>query len=376
MSRYEKPILWLMLGLTSLGIATTGAAAQHDRAIVVNEPVNRDFYGGGRKIEVAAPVAGDVVAAGQDVLISGSVNGDVIAAGRDVTLSGQVADDARLAGRTVTVEGQVADHLVAAGNEVHLEPGSRVANFAWLAGRQIEIAGQVGGELKAFGRTVSLTGQVGGNAELAGQHIRIGNGAIIGGDLIWRSDSEPEIGEAAVIQGDVIRGEPLNRRHAWRRGIVGRIIAYLSVIVAAGVLYSALRPWSVRLATTMASRPWAALLTGLATLAITPVIVALLFATGIGSVIGLTLMLAYALALILGVLGGVVATAHLASSRFGRNTRPRLLTGWLVITVIVVLMGSLYIVRPVGMLVATIVMLFGLGALMLNAYQRFRVSQT
>jgi len=376
MSRNKKPIVWLVLGLTSLAIATASSAQQFDRTVVVNEPVDSDFYGGGREIEVAAPVQGDVVAAGRTVLISGNVSGDVIAAGRNVTLSGQIADDARLAGRTVTIEGQVAGHAVAAGREVRVGPDSRITDFAWLGGRHVEIAGQVGGELKAIGRTVSLTGQVDGDADLTGRDIHIGNGAIIGGDLTWRGDTEPKISESAVIHGEIFHGPPLHRRHSWRGGIIGRVIAYLSVIVAAGVLYSVFQTWSVRLAATVRSRPWAVMLTGLGTLAITPVIVALLFATGIGSMIGLTLMLSYALALTLGALVGVMIAAQLALSRIGQDKAPGLLTGWLAIAVIVVLMGTLIFVRPVGMLVATVVMLFGLGALMLDAYQRFRVSQT
>ena len=87
MSRHEKSILWLVLSLTSLGIATAAGAQQLGRAVVVNEPIDHDFYGGGREIEVAAPVTGDVVVAGRNVLVSGNVSGDVIAAGRNVTLT-------------------------------------------------------------------------------------------------------------------------------------------------------------------------------------------------------------------------------------------------------------------------------------------------
>jgi cytoskeletal protein CcmA (bactofilin family) len=376
MSSHEKPALWLALILTSLGIAAVAGAQDFGRTVVVDEPIDHDFYGGGREIEVAAPVTGDVVVAGRNVLVSGNVSGDVIAAGRNVTLTGQVADDARLAGRTVTIEGQIAGHVVAAGSEVQVESDSLITDFAWLSGRHIEIAGHVGGDLKAMGRTVSLTGQVDGDAELAGRDIRIGNDAIIGGNLTWRGDTEPQISETAVIHGEIIHGTRPHGRHSRRGGIIGRVIGYLSVIIAAGVLYSVFQPWSVGLATTVQSRPWATMLTGLATLATTPVIIVLLFVTGIGSMIGLTLMLAYALALMLGVLVGVIAAAQLVSRRAGHNKPKRLLIDWLAIAVVVILMGALYVVRPAGILVGTVVTLFGLGALMLDAYKRFRASQT
>lgn len=353
------------------------SSAQHvGRNVLIDEPVDGDFYGGGREIEVAAPVTGDVVVAGRTVLVSGNVSGDVIAAGRNVTLSGQVADDVRLAGRTVTIESEVAGHAVAAGREVRLGPHSRIADFAWLSGRSIEIAGQIGGELKVIGGTIYLTGQVDGNADLAGRDIRIGSGAIIGGDLTWRGDTEPEISEAAVIRGEIIHGAQSHRRHSRRGGIIGRVIVYLSVITAAGILYSVFQPWSLRLATTVRSRPWASMLTGLVSIAITPITVLLLFAIGIGSIIGLILMLVYALALLVGALAGVITAANLVLSWFTRDKPPNQLIGWLAIAVVAILMGALYFVPPVGMLVSTVVTVFGLGALMLDAYKQFRVSQT
>lgn len=352
-------------------IAVAGYAQEVGDEVVVREATDRDLYAAGRDVEIRAPVAGDVVAAGSDVRVSGDVAEDVIAAGRAVTVSGQVGDDARLAGRTVTVSNDVAGHIVAAGAEVRIEAGSRVGDWAWLAGSRVEIAGDIGGELKALGESVELTGRVGGDVELAGEHLRVGDGAVIGGDLTWRGEREPDIADGAVITGQVVQGPPLDRdddRGDWWK----RLFITLSVIVAAGVLYTALRPQLDTCAVLLLTRPWRCLFTGLAVFAAAPVLAALLFATGIGALLGMVILIAYALVLVSGGLYGVVMAARVGLARFSQGPKLSLWLAWSAIAIVAIVIGALYVVPPAGVLVATVLTFFGVGALSLDSWRRLR----
>lgn len=372
MPRRTRAILWIFPAIVGLFCPTYGSAQQMGRAVLIDEPVVHDLYASGREVKILSPVTGDVVVAGGTVRVLGDVSGDVIAAGWDLTINAQVSDDVRLVGGRVVLAGTVGGHAVIAGRDVRIETDARVSDFAWVAGRHVEIDGQVGGDLRAVGREVALNGQVKGDAELSGRRLYIGDGASIGGDLTWRSPTAPDISASATIGGEIIEASPSHWRHSRGGALVRTVLACLAVILAAGLVCGIFRPWCNQILKTVWSRPWAAMLTGLAVLALTPIIVALLFATRVGFVLAIVLMLTYVLALVLGSLTGIVAAAKLGLARLGDNQRDKLWIQLGAIIVVVSLMGALYTVRSVGILVSTVVMLFGLGALMLDAYRRFK----
>ncbi len=372
MSRATYTLLWLVLGLSGLGITTDAWAQRFGRTEIIREASPDDLYAVGREVELLGPVSGDAVAAGGSVIIVGDVSEDVIAAGRRVTVSGAVGDDARLVGRSVTLAGSVAGHAVVAGRRVHIDEDSRIAGWAIIRGTRVVIDGQIGDDLSVSGTVIQLNGQVDGNANLTARFIRIGDDAIIKGDLTWRAQ-RASISDSAVIEGEVIEGT--SRRRGRGRGVFRTLFAVIAVIVAAGVLYSVFRPWCDGCAATLKSRPWATLLTGLAVVAATPLAVGLLFATGIGALLAVVLLLTYLLALLLGGLSGVVALARLGLSRVRTDAPAKLWLAWSAIAIVTIVIGAAYVVRPLGMVVATLVMLLGLGALALNAYSSFRVSR-
>jgi len=371
MSRATHTLSWLVLGLSGLVTTTDAWTQTFGGAVIIREAVPDDLYAIGRDVELLAPVNGDAVAAGGSVVIVGDVSEDLIAAGRRVTVSGAIGDDARLAGRSVTLAGSVAGHAVIAGRRVRIDKDSRIAGWAFIRGTRVVIDGQIGDDLSVRATVIELNGQVDGSANLNARFIRIGDDAIIKGDLTW-SAQRANISDSAVIEGEVIKSESRRRRG---RGVFGTLFAVIAVIVAAGVLYTVFRPWCDQCAATLKSRPWATPLTGLAVVATTPLAVGLLFATGVGALLAVVLLLAYALALLLGSLAGVVALAKLGLSRFRTDAPAKLWLAWSAIAIVSIVIGAAYVVRPLGMVVGTLVMLLGLGALALNAYSSFRVSR-
>jgi len=372
MARSTHSILLLVMVISGLAWTGQSLAQKVGESVVVREATD-DLYAAGGEVEVLATVNGDAVLAGGTVSVAGEVRDDLIAAGGRVNFSGKVGDDARLAGGSVNVTGSVSGHAVMSGGEVHIGAGSRIGEFAWLAGGQVVMAGSIGGDLKAMAGSVELRGQVNGDAELAGEEIQIADGAVINGDLIWRSNSEPEISEGAVIKGEIRQGEPLPE---FRRepGFLARLFMMLSLIVAAGVLYTLMRPACEACVSVFQAQPWAALLTGLAVFAVTPVAIVLLFVTGIGWLLALVLMAAYGLALLLGGLAGVVVVARQGLARVSPDPAPSLGKTWLAITVAAFVLSLLYVIPPIGMLAATLVLFLGLGTVAREAYARVRAA--
>lgn len=372
----ENPLFsdWINAVIATAGAAEAAPVSGADAVtaaseVVIEEATHHDLYAAGQKVSVEGAVDGDLVVAGGEVTVSGNISEDVIAAGGEVNVEGHVGDDARLAGGEVTVDGSIAGHVVAAGGEVEIEEDASIGEWAWLAGGEVEIEGTVGGDVRAAGGEIEISGTIRGDAELIGGSIAIEDGAVIDGDLTWRSNTEPVISDGAVIRGEVIAGPPLPDEHE-RDGIGWRIFVILSVIIATGVLYTLFWPRCEAAADVLRARPWATLLTGLVVFAVTPVVAALLFATGIGALLGAVTMSAYVLALLLGSLSGVALLARLGMDRFTGDKAASRWMEWVAIAVVAIVIGLLYVVRPIGMLAATLVMLFGLGAISREAYQR------
>lgn len=368
MARVAQPVFLLAMVVGVVAWSDLARAQRVGESVVVQEATD-DLYAAGGEVQVLAPVNGDAVLAGGTVSVSGDVQDDLIAAGGDVSFSGKVGDDARLAGGSVKVTGAVAGHAVMAGGEIHVEAGSSIGEWAWLAGSQVVMAGNVGGELKVAAGTVELRGQVNGNAELAGEEIRIADGAVINGDLTWRSDSEPKIGQGAVIKGEVRRGEP-SAESQRETGFLRSLFVMISLIVAAGVLYMLMRPACEACIRAFQARPWVGLLTGLAVFAVTPVVIVLLFATGIGWLLACVLLAAYGLALLLGGLTGLVLVGRQALTWVSSDPAPSLAKTWLAIAVAALVLSLLYLIPPIGTFAGTLLLFFGLGTIVREAYSR------
>ena len=188
---------------------------------------------------------------------------------------------------------------------------------------------------------------------------------------MWRGENEPRISDDALIAGEIREGPPL-RDFRPRRGFLSRIYAILGIIFAAGVLYTLFRGICADCLATLQAKPWMSLGIGFAVMAITPVVIFLLYLSGIGALLGTVVLLDYLLAILLGGLSGIVLVARLGHQRFRDDANPSLGATWAGIAVVTVVMSLLYILRPVGIVVSTFVLLFGLGALSLEIYRRVK----
>ena len=146
------------------------------------------------------PFFGAMVA-GQTVNVNASeAEGSVMAAGQEVGISStSVGESLYVAGNSVTVsDSDVTGNIYAAGNSVVIGGGTE-GNGVYAAGNVITFAGSA----KAVclgGSTVTLSGEVDGDAVLEGDKVIVTEDAVVSGKLKVISSNEPEISEDAVIE--------------------------------------------------------------------------------------------------------------------------------------------------------------------------------
>lgn len=342
--------------------ATTTATAQDGGdSIVIDRPAEEDLYLAGRSVAVRAPAAGDVVAAAQSIRLDGTVAGDAILAGERVVVRGGVSDDVRAVGRTVHIGAPISGHVVAAGETVVIDRGATVQDWAWLAGNRVDVLGTVG-SLRAAGEIVTIRGEVAGEAEVAAEDIRLAPGAIVRGDLRWSGAHAPQIGEGALVQGNIVRvgeapAEPTGAR------VMGALFWIASLVIAALLLFLALPRFSAEVAQSARTSPWRCIGAGLAVLVVVPLVIALSFLTGVLWIVGVVLLAAYLLALVAGAILGILAAGDLVLDLARRSeTAPSRRQRVLATVLAALVVGALALVPVLGPIVLLVMTVIGIGA--------------
>jgi cytoskeletal protein CcmA (bactofilin family) len=243
-----------------------------------DEVVEDDLYVGANTVTVEGTVQGDLVAAGGTIRIDGgTVEGDVISAGQTVVINGTVEDDVRIAGQALLIgeDAQIADDLISAGYSLETERGSTVGGELLYGGYQALLAGNVGENLRGGMTAFELDGEVEGNVNLdvdgegtqpAGTRFAPGPPAVpiptvepgltltdtaqVGGDLRYESSSRGEIASGAQIGGDVsYEQKPAEEVQPGQRGAAAVLLESVRrfvVLLLIGLLLVWLAPRLVR----------------------------------------------------------------------------------------------------------------------------------
>lgn len=332
----------------------------------------------GRSVRVTATVTDDVFAAGRYVTFDGADIANAIVAGYAVEQRGGTLNDMIAAGESVTVGGMIRDDMIAFARSIRIRAEAQVEGDARMAAETIEVDGSIGGSLKAAGRQITLNGTIEGKADLAAERIVVGPNATISGDLVYRSDSEPEISPTATISGEVRRVE-LALPEAAEIGMamigIGIAIAvgWALAVLAVVAIMLALFPDAVSgAARRFKAQPWASLGIGVAGTLVAAALMGGAFFSVFALPLGMALLLAlgtvklFGLTAIAGVIGLFVARKR---GEIGDlSAGPRI--GWSLLGAIILL--AVFFVPLVGTLIAALAVAAGMGAAAVELWRRLR----
>jgi hypothetical protein len=228
------------------------------------------------------------------------------------------------------------------------------------------MAGQIGDDLRVLAGTVAISGRVAGDAEITAREIRVAPGAVIGGDLLWRSNQPPIIAEDAQILGEVrpagggdvqslVDQSPDRFGGGWSLGI--------AVAAAALVLLWFAPQLVARAAVVFQAAPGRALVLGAASLVLTPILAFVLFVTVLGWLLGLVVLAGYVFGVMLSGLLGLLIVVHSLRGRFGAAV---VSGGWSNLVLLLLVVAALVLAQQVpvlGGLFSLLLVLAGFGAL-------------
>lgn len=369
MDRQKYLLKGLLLALFIIFPLTSFPDSDADETVTRRGTVDDDYYAAGGVVDVDAEVSGDVIVAGGELFIGHRIDGDIMAAGGTVKIRGEVKDDVRIAGGDLYIDASIGDDLAVSGGSITVSPATTIGGEAWLAGGEVHMAGTVNRDLKITAGNIRLSGTVHGDVELEGGEIQILEGAQIDGELRYQSPEESSIDSAANITGKITYQEL-----DWDYSPKGfGILFSLTIVIAAILLFWLFPKFTLSSADRITADPWKSLGLGLVLLVVTPMVATMLMFLVLGVWIGLTVLALYLVALLLGFLIACFFLGDRGAKLVNRdlNTRGRRI---LSVTLAILLIGFIKIIPLIGGLILFALLLFGLGAGVLQLYSVYRQS--
>ncbi|NQV12349.1 polymer-forming cytoskeletal protein [Candidatus Uhrbacteria bacterium] len=378
--------IFAVVALISAPLFASAATFKADDSVTINDALEDDLYVAGAMVNVTSPILGDVFIAGANINVSGEVSEDLFVVGSNVNLTGNIGDDLRVAGSNVTINGDIGGDVLAAGALVHLASGT-IGGDLYASAGVIIIDGNISGDLVVNGAEVTINGSIAGDIIGDLEELNIAEGAVILGNVEYKSNLIAEIAEGASIIGEVLKTEVKEsddavvvdmdvdeeKIMAVVGGVLGTLV-FLKLIAALLVaLFLALSiPKTTKgMVLSATKRPGAAFLRGLLLFIAGPVILGLLFITVVGIPVALVLI---AMWMIIGVISLGLTGTLLGSWLFqvAKKQDAPVIT-WVSAVVGTLVMTLIIVVVPfIGWLAGAIVYLMTVGVALELIYKKYK----
>jgi cytoskeletal protein CcmA (bactofilin family) len=373
----------LGLGMLLAGIFAPHALGQpeaFERENVTLKGSHTDMqFLAGQSVRISANVADDVFAAGRDVTFDSATVQNAIVAGYDVELRGGNVADMITAAANIKIAGIIKDDLVAAARSIRVSSEGTIGGDARFAAEVIDMEGRIGGNMRAAAARITITGKISGKADFLAERIVVASGAVIAGDLIYRSEAEPEIAEGATIGGKIRRIE-IDKPDLTSIGFsilgIGLFItlswavALLLLIIIVQLAFPGLMATS---AGQLQTNLWSNLGRGIAGILLASTIAGLLFASILGIPLGITLFLVITIVWLLGLVTVSNCIGLFIRTRGGRSPVDIQLAGrvgWGIAGAI--LLGIIALIPFVGGIITSLAIAAGFGAAAAELWKRLR----
>ncbi len=325
-----------------------------------------DLYGVGSEAVVSGTVTGDFYAAVGELTITGSVASDTVALAGMVDVSGTVTDDLRLVADSVTISGTIVGDLFVIARKLNVLSEAKIQGDILFFGQEGVIAGAVGNDVLGRVTELRIDGPVAGGVDVTVGALTLGDRAAVTGDVRYESAASVVRAPAAVVSGSVVQAEGVAPDpYAYLKGVAETILVLLFAVLS---WYLLLRR-NLELVTEAASRSLLRSgLLGAAVLLVTPLIMGILFASQLGVLVGILLLMLYLLTVVLAAVGSIAMTGELVR----RFLRPQQRFGLLYIVLGAAIVGLCLTIPALATIPLLLVFFITLGAIAERIYHTIR----
>ncbi|MBL8159840.1 polymer-forming cytoskeletal protein [Candidatus Saccharibacteria bacterium] len=367
------PITILAVTLTALLGAALAPAARaiefraggNNTTVDSGQTVDSTLFMAGSKLEIRGTVNGDLFCAGESVVITGTIRGDVLCAGQRLDIRGTIEGDVRLAGSEVAVDAVVGGNVSSVSERFTLKKAAQ-ATDVHAAGNEVYLEGTVRRDAAVSAGSADITGTIGRNVRADVGNLYLGPGAVVTGNLAYRSASEYNRAETATVGTVKYEQATDGRRPFNTAGLLAGVALFfaLNILVATLLLVLLLPRFFYSLSTYGREQPGWTVLWGVVALAAGFFIPMLLLSSLIGAGLGWTILAGWLLMIFLSLPAFAFFIGRLLMGRVTQNVFQYALVGAGVLVVLILTPG-------LGVIVTLIGFVYGSGMLAGELMRRF-----
>ena len=372
----KKILIIFVTFILLLLIPTPSVLAQQNetRKIVKvssDEIVEKDFFlATGEIVEISGKVMGDVIVAGGQVLVNGVIDGDLLAVGGAITISGEVAQNVRIAGGQVTISGDIGRNLTVFAGDVEINDTAKIGGGALVTGGNLLLDGEVGGDLLVGSGNLTIASKVGGDVEVATGTLNLTSEAQVGGNLMYFSEEEALIDEAASVSGKITKKQPPEYIRTQelpavsnffteiaKRRFETQLISFTMALVFGLVLLRLYPKYVNFVGETISNKLWQSLGVGLLALIGLPIVIVILLSTVVGMPFAMFALFIYLTGLYLAKIFVAVCIGNFLYKKINKKK-----TQYMPFVLGLIVYYALRVPPYIGGLTGFVVLLLGLGA--------------
>ena len=348
-----------VLAILVPSITTFAALITTDTYIVrAEETLTEDQYVTSTSAHIEGVVDGDLTIFSGSITITGEVTGSVTVfslASVTVSEGARIGGSLRGTAGTLRIAGTVGSDLFVAAASIVIDPSAEIGRDVMGFGGAVTVRGDVARDLRGRVFRSEISGDVGGDVDIATQSLVITPDASIGGDVLYRSPSDADIDEGAQIAGSVTR---LPTQGNFLYGVIlsmATVISFLGFLVAGIVALWLFRTSSSRAVGSILRKPIRSFLVGLLTVIAFPAATLVLAMTLVGLPIAVIGVLIGVIAFIIGPVPAVTALGNRVLVNRGG------LFGAFVVGAVLWRLG-IWLIPVVGGFIYLIALVWGIGA--------------
>lgn len=352
------------------------ANGQNPEVLKSGQTVNGPGFFAGNMVQVDGTVEGTTFAVGQEVRINGIINGDLFVAGQTIYVNGKINGNIYSAGQNLSLGAQSTGDVFSAGQNVDITKEAVIGRDLFAAGARVSQGGTVQRKFSGGGSDILISGSIGQDANLEAENIKLLDGAVIKGDLSYKSANQASIASGSLINGQTnwqyVSTQPKQKRNTAIEFLWSALLGLASALLI-WFLVKIWRPdlWAKN-ARFIAEQPLKTLGTGALALLVTPLLVILIMVTIIGIPIGIILGLVYGVTIYISKIIVAVFIGSWLTKRFKWTERHKGV--WPVLLGLIILV-ILMKVPILGFLVWLLVVFAGLGSFVLSNLKNSPVSE-
>ena len=353
-----KEVIFILLFLFIFAISTTLVLADN-KGDVIDDYQKENTYVFALEKDVNTTINGDLFLLSAESNIQGTINRDLNAISGKINVQGIIGDDLRLVASEANINVYVFNELRILSDKITTSDTTIVKGKTTIRASDAIIKGVFYDSVKIRSDKIYLDAIFEGDLELTGKKITINPETRIRGNLVLPEGTElPE----NIVSGEVTFQERKYKTVSTRELLLTKITMFLMIVILAGVLHLVSNKKTNEFIETSTKRPLLALIIGLLSIFVLPILSLFSFVTIITAPLGiLVLLILLALLVVAPALGALlIGKQILGLIRSRRAIRLEILIGALFLIFLSFIPGFLLvsILLLYSLFVGTIIMAF------------------